>query len=86
MDQDDRSGVTVRRIYYRLEEFVRPAKIRNTITGEWMVCDDIEIHRDDIDWLMDLLHSRWSLDWDLHIAEWEARGKASPFTMEGWAS
>lgn len=51
-----------------LPEFVRPVKILNMTTGEWMPYDG-EIHRDDMDWLVWLLNEGYEMDWKLHLAE-----------------
>lgn len=57
---------------YRTWEFIRPTKIINQTTGQWIPVD-LEIHRDDIDWLIKLLNATWLLDWKLDIAEQETK-------------
>jgi hypothetical protein len=52
----------------RESEFVRPVRIINMTTGEWMPFDG-EIHEDDVQWLVWLLNEGWALDWKLAQAE-----------------
>lgn len=48
-------------------EFVRVARITNTVTGA-DVPVDFEIHRDDVDWCVQLWQDSFMLDWQLYQA------------------
>jgi hypothetical protein len=52
-------------------EFRHIVQIVNRTTGA-LVDVDIDIHRDDIDWLINLWQDSFALDWEIQRAEQEA--------------